>query len=308
MSIFSFSDKDSIIELLPETRGPMIENAPLDDITWFGVGGSAQVLYRPEDEDDLADFMRGRPKNISVCVIGVGSNLLVRDGGILGVVVRLGIPFSKVDVDGELIKCGSSSLNSKIAQEAMKNGIGGFEFLSGIPGTIGGSVKMNAGSFGREMKDILVSATVVDDAGVKHEMTAEDLGFAHRTSIVPNNWVITGALLRGYKEDSDKIKNNMEEIRIKRQENQPQGVRTGGSTFKNPEGLSAWKLIEKAGCRGLKVGGAMVSNKHCNFIINTGGATAQDIENLGEKVRKRVKMATNIDLEWEIKRLGVAKK
>jgi UDP-N-acetylmuramate dehydrogenase len=286
----------------------MVENAPLDDITWFGVGGKAQVLYRPENDDDLASFMKQRPKNIAVCIIGVGSNLLVRDGGVKGVVVRLGIPFSKVDVSDEYIRCGSASLNSKIAKEAMKKQIGGLEFLSGIPGTIGGAVKMNAGSFGREMKDILVSATVIDENGTKREMSGKDLGFAHRTSIIPNNWIITGALLRGYKEDNAKIKENMEEIRIKRQESQPRGARTGGSTFKNPDGLKAWELIEKAGCRGLKVGGAMVSNKHCNFIINSGGATAQDIEELGLLVQKKVKEKTNIELEWEIKRLGVAKK
>ena len=296
---------NNLIDLLPKTKGSLVENVPLSDLTWFGVGGAAEVMFRPVDENDLIFFLKNKPRNISTTVIGVGSNILIRDGGVPGVVIRLGTPFASHSFDGELIKCGASSLNINISKEAMKKGVGGLEFLSGIPGTLGGSVKMNAGAFGKEIKDVLVAATIIDSTGKKHELSVEDIGFSYRKCLIPNDWIITSVLLRGYKEYPDKIAIKIQEYRKIREETQPIGARTGGSTFKNPEGLKAWKLIEKAGCKGLRRGGAMISEKHCNFIINTGGATALDIEELGEEVRRRVKAINFIDLEWEIRRIGV---
>lgn len=306
MPFFS-SRGTKIIDMLPKTRGSLIENVPLSDLTWFGVGGPAEVMFRPADEEDLTFFLNNKPRNLSTTVIGVGSNLLVRDGGVPGIVLRLGIPFAKHTFEGDLIRCGAASLNINIAKEAMKNGIAGLEFLSGIPGTIGGSARMNAGAFNKEIKDVLVSATIVDSAGKKHELAAEDIGFTYRKCLIPSDWIFTSVLLRGYKENPDTIALKMQEYRSKREESQPMGMRTGGSTFKNPDGLKAWKLIDKAGCRGLRRGGAVVSEKHCNFLINVDGATALDIEELGEEVRRRVKAITFIDLEWEIRRIGVKK-
>ncbi|MGD9639317.1 MAG: UDP-N-acetylmuramate dehydrogenase [Alphaproteobacteria bacterium] len=304
MSLFRIRGT-KLIDLLPKTKGSLIESAPLSDLTWFGVGGPAEVMFRPFDENDLINFLKNKPRNIAVTVIGVGSNILIRDGGVPGVVLRLGTPFTKHQINGDTIKCGASALNINIAKEAMKNGIAGLEFLSGIPGTIGGSLKMNAGAFNKEIKDILVSVTIIDSTGKKHELGVDDIGFAYRKCLVPNDWIFSSAVLRGYKENPDIIATKMQEYRKKREETQPIGMRTGGSTFKNPEGLKAWKLIDKAGCRGLRHGGAIISEKHCNFIINTGGATALDIEELGEEVRKRVKAVNFIELEWEIRRIGV---
>lgn len=299
--------KTKLIDLLVKTKGSMLENVLMSNLTWFGVGGPAEVMFRPLDEEDLIFFLKNKLRNIPITIIGAGSNLLIRDGGVPGVVIKLESSFAQYQFEGELIKCGAATLNSNLAKEAMKGGIGGLEFLAGIPGTIGGSTRMNAGAFNKEMKDLLISATIIDSVGKRHELSNEDLGFSYRKCLIPNDWIFTSALLRGYKENPDTIAVKMQKYRNVREQNQPIGERTGGSTFKNPEGLKAWKLIEKAGCRGLMRGGAMVSEKHCNFIINTGKATALDIEELGEEIKRRVKAVTFIDLEWEVRRIGVKK-
>jgi UDP-N-acetylmuramate dehydrogenase len=300
-----FRKKNKLIDLLPDVKGRYSSDAPLDDLTWFNVGGPAEVLFRPADEDDLARFLRKKPHNVTITVIGIGSNLLIRDGGVPGVVVRLGSPFTDIKVEGEKIICGAALTDKKLAKMALKNSIGGFEFLEGIPGTIGGAIKMNAGSFGREMKDIIESVTIVDEAGKKSVLELDELNLSYRKSFIPKGWIITSATLRGYKEDYDKIKQNMSDFKEKRESSQPIKAKTAGSTFKNPPGLKAWKLIESCGCKDMKIGGASLSKKHCNFIVNNGDATANDIEMLGEAIIKKVKAKTSIELKWEVRRIGV---
>jgi UDP-N-acetylmuramate dehydrogenase len=300
----------SLLARLPAVRGRYSEQADLARITWFRVGGPAEVMFRPADADDLARFLADCPADVPVTVIGVGSNLLVRDGGVPGVVVRLGRGFADIRAEGATIVTGAGALDINVARVALDAGIAGLEFLSGIPGTIGGAVRMNGGAFGGELKDVLAAADAVDGRGVMHTLTRDQLGFTYRHSHLPEGWIVTAVRLEGRPGDRAAIATRMDEIRTTREESQPVRVRTGGSTFKNPDqpeanGRKAWQLIEAAGCRGLTRGGAMVSEKHCNFLINTGTATAADIEALGEEVRRRVFQDSGITLEWEIRRIGV---
>lgn len=302
--------RTTLLGRLPAVRGRYTENADLARITWFRVGGPAEVMFRPADRDDLAAFLAGCPDDVPVTVIGVGSNLLVRDGGVPGVVIRLGRAFAGIEAEGTEIVAGAAALDINVARVALEAGIAGLEFLSGIPGTIGGAVRMNGGAFGGEIKDVLVSAEVLDHRGVIHTLAAAEFAFTYRHAMLPEGWIVTAARLKGMKGDLAAVKARVNEIRATREESQPVRVRTGGSTFTNPttpeaQGRRAWQLVEAAGCRGLTVGGAMVSEKHCNFLINTGTASAADIETLGEEVRRRVLETTGVMLEWEIRRIGV---
>jgi UDP-N-acetylmuramate dehydrogenase len=300
----------SLIERLPAVRGRYTENAALAGITWFRVGGPAEVAFRPADRDDLAAFLMTKPADVPVTVIGVGSNLLVRDGGVPGVVVRLGRDFAGIEVGGATVRAGAAALDLNVALAARNGGVGGLEFLSGIPGTIGGALRMNGGAYGKEMKDITVQAEALDAQGRLHRLALADLGFTYRHCAVSEDWIFLSAELEGQTDAPAAIAERMKEIQDRRESTQPIRTRTGGSTFANPaepgaQGRKAWQLIDAAGCRGLKIGGAMVSEKHCNFLINTGTATAADIENLGEEVRRRVKQQSGVDLQWEIRRIGV---
>jgi len=303
----------SLIERLPAVRGRYTENAALAGITWFRVGGPAEVAFRPADRDDLAAFLMTKPTDVPVTVIGVGSNLLVRDGGVPGVVVRLGRDFAGVDIDGTKVRAGAAALDLNVALTARNAGVAGLEFLSGIPGTIGGALRMNGGAYGKEMKDVTIGAEALDERGRLHRLTLSALGFTYRHCSVAEDWVFLSAELQGSADEPAAIGQRMKEVQDKRESTQPIRTRTGGSTFANPlqpeaHGRKAWQLIDEAGCRGLKIGGAMVSEKHCNFLINTGDATAADIETLGEEVRRRVKASSGIDLQWEIRRIGVPAK
>ncbi len=294
----------SLIDRLPAVRGRYRQNAPLSSVTWFRVGGPAEVTFRPADRDDLAEFLARKPDDVPVTVIGVGSNLLVRDGGVRGVVVRLGRAFTEIAADGHDLVCGAAALDLNAAKVAQAARIGGLEFLCGVPGTIGGALRMNAGAYGKELESVLVEAEAVDPAGRVHRLSREDFGFAYRQAAVPQDWIFLGARLRGRPETSEAIARRMAEIQEARAGSQPIRSRTGGSTFKNPPGEKAWQLIDRAGCRGLRHGGAMVSEQHCNFLINTGTATAADLEELGEQVRARVRETCGVELEWEIRRIG----
>ena len=300
---------NNLLEQLPEVRGTYEENGSLIKYTWFRTGGPAEVLYNPSDVDDLMVFMKDKPNDVPITLIGLGSNLLVRDGGIPGVVIRLGKNFANLNVRNNQILVGGGALDSSVAAAARDAGLTGMEFLSGVPGTIGGALRMNAGAFDQEMKDIVSYARVIDEKGELHNLPVEDLGFAYRRSSVPDEWIFVGAILQGTPGDRGDIARKMEEIRSYREESQPMRTQTGGSTFRNPDsgesaGRKAWEIIEGAECRGLKHGGAMISEKHCNFLINTGDATSQDLEELGEIVRKRVQSRTGVSLEWEIRRIG----
>lgn len=296
----------SLLNNLPPVRGRLSENASLSKVTWFGVGGAAEVLFKPADVDDLAAFLKAKPKDIPVTVIGVGSNLLVRDGGVPGVVIRLGREFVHVEVNHADVICGAGALDGNVARVAQEAGVTGLEFLSGVPGTIGGALRMNAGAYGAEMKNVVTGAVALDGDGNRHELSAEDLGFSYRKSAVPSDWIFVEAHLRGHAGEATDIQGRMDDIKNAREDSQPLRTKTGGSTFKNPDGLKAWQLVDDAGCRGLRVGGAQVSEKHCNFLINDGTASAADLENLGEEVRRRVKEKSGVELVWEIKRIGVA--
>jgi UDP-N-acetylmuramate dehydrogenase len=297
--------QDHWTQSLPPVRGRIARNAPLGGLTWFRVGGPAEVLFRPADAEDLAQFLGALPAEVPVTVIGVGSNLLVRDGGVPGVVVRLAGPFAAIDVDGGTIAAGAGALDLTVAMTALEVGLAGLEFLSGVPGTIGGALRMNAGAFGGEMKDVTVAAEAIDRQGRVHTLSPAQLDFSYRHCGVDESWVFTKAVLKGAAGDKTEISNRMAEIREARESTQPTRTRTGGSTFANPEGAKAWQLIDQAGCRGLRIGGAQVSEKHCNFLLNTGDATAADIEALGEEVRRRVLETSGIELRWEIRRIGV---
>ena len=291
---------------MPELRGRLIANMALDGQSWFRTGGPAQALFMPADENDLAHFLRNLPAEVPVTVIGASSNLIIRDGGIPGVVIRLGKPFSDIAVeDGHKVRAGTAALDAHVARHARDAGIAGLAFLSGIPGSIGGALRMNGGAFGGETKDVLIEARGIDRAGNARTFSNADMGFTYRNSNAPADIVFVGALLQGRAGDPAAIEGEMAEIKRKREASQPKNM-TCGSTFKNPPGNSAWKVIEAAGCRGLTVGGAQVSDKHCNFLINMGGAKAADIEALGEMVRERVKAHSGVELEWEIKRIGIA--
>jgi UDP-N-acetylmuramate dehydrogenase len=293
-------------DALPPARGTIAHGAALKDLVWFRAGGAAEVLFRPADADDLATFLAARSSETRVSVIGVGSNLLVRDGGIPGVVVRLPAVFGKITVDGTRIRVGAAALDAAVARAAAESGIGGLEFLRGIPGTVGGALKMNAGCYGREIKDIFVEATAIDGKGNKLTLSAADMGFVYRKAQVPEDLIFVEAVFEGVKDDPSAVKARMDALVEQRESTQPVKSRTGGSTFKNPPGHKAWELIDQSGCRGLMHGAAQVSEKHCNFLINTGDATAADVEALGEEVRARVKAKFGVELEWEIKRVGVS--
>ena len=296
---------ERLIERLPPVRGRLTENVPLAPITWFRAGGAAEVMFRPADVDDLAAFLAQKPAEVPVTVIGVASNLLVRDGGIGGVVIRLGRGFVDVRIEGATVIAGAGALDLNVALACREAGVAGLEFMSGIPGTIGGGLRMNAGAYGREFKDVLQQAVALDAAGKKHVLPLAALGLSYRHSEVAEDWVFVEATFSGEAGDSAAIGRRMGEIQAARESSQPIRARTGGSTFANPPGHKAWELIDRAGCRGLVRGGAMISEKHTNFLINTGHATAADLEGLGEEVRRRVRDKTGIGLEWEIKRIGV---
>lgn len=298
--------KEHWADNLPPVRGRISRDAPLGGLTWFRVGGPAEVLFRPADADDLAQFLTCLPPEVPVTVIGVGSNLLVRDGGVPGVVIRLAGPFAGVSVDGFNVTAGAAALDLTVAMTALETGVGGLEFLSGVPGTIGGALRMNAGAFGGEMRDVTLSAEALDRAGNLHNFSVEELHLSYRHCGVPEDYIFTKAVLQGREGDKEAISVRMAEIRAAREASQPTRTRTGGSTFANPPGAKAWELIDKAGCRGLTMGGAQVSEKHCNFLINTGDASAADIEGLGEEVRRRVLETSGIELRWEIRRIGIA--
>ena len=291
---------------LPELRGRLQANAPLADITWFRVGGPAEVLFTPADEADLAYVLSRLPPDIPVTVIGLGSNLLVRDGGVPGVVIRLGRGFQAVAVEPEArLRAGTAVPDVKVARAAADAGIDGLAFYRGIPGSIGGALRMNAGAHGRETRDALVSVRALDRQGKLHLMSLADMGMTYRHTDAAADLIFTEALFQGKPGDPAAIVRQMEEVADYREKNQPIRERTGGSTFKNPAGNSAWKLIDAAGCRGYRVGGAKVSEMHCNFLINDQGASGEDVERLGETVRKRVKAKSGVSLEWEIIRLGI---
>ncbi len=291
---------------MPDLRGRLLSNEPLGPLTWFRVGGPAQILFTPADADDLAYFLGALPGRIPVHIVGVGSNLIVRDGGIEGVVIRLSPRgFGDVAADGDAVVAGAAALDKRVAEVAAQAGIGGMEFLFGIPGSIGGALRMNAGANGREIKDVLVEAMGVARDGSKMSFTNAQMKFEYRKSGAPADVIFISARLRGEKTDWQAIRARMDEVQKHRETAQPIREKTGGSTFKNPPGHSAWKLVDEAGCRGLTVGSAQVSPMHTNFLINLGGATANDIETLGETVRARVKEKSGIALEWEIKRIGV---
>ena len=292
---------------LPDLRGRLVANAAMADITWFRAGGPAQVLFTPADEADLAYFLKGIPAELPVFVIGLGSNLLVRDGGVPGVVIRLGRGFGDIKIeDGHRLRTGTVVPDVKVARAAADAGIMGLAFYRGIPGSIGGALRMNAGAHGTETKDCLIGARAVDRQGNIHVLSLADMGFTYRHCGIPSDWIFTEATYQGRAGDPAEIQKQMQEVAEYREANQPIKDRTGGSTFKNPPGHSAWKLIDAAGMRGFRVGGAKVSEMHCNFLINDKSATGEDIETLGETVRARVKAHSGVVLEWEIIRLGVA--
>jgi UDP-N-acetylmuramate dehydrogenase len=291
---------------MPDLRGRLLANQSLAELTWFRVGGPAQLLFMPEDEADLSYFLSRLPAEIAVTVIGLGSNLIVRDGGVPGVVIRLGRGFSAVAVEGLELRVGAAVPDVKVARAAHEAGISGLSFLRGIPGGIGGALRMNGGAYGRETKDALIGARAVDRRGRVHVLSNADLGYSYRHCGAPNDYIFTQATFRGERGDSAVIGAEMEKITEAREATQPVKSRTGGSTFKNPPGHKAWQLIDAAGCRGLRIGGAQVSEMHCNFLINCGDATAADIETLGETVRRRVQESSGVALEWEIKRIGTA--
>jgi len=291
---------------MPELRGRLLANESLAPLTWFRVGGPAQVLFTPSDEDDLAYFLKNLPQELPVYVVGVGSNLIVRDGGMPGIVVRLSPRgFGETAVQGDIVVAGAAALDRRVAETAAGANLAGLEFYFGIPGTIGGALRMNAGANGAETKDVLLEATGIDRTGTVHTFSNADMKFVYRNSGVDPSIVFTSARFRGVVAAPDAIRARMEEVQRHRETAQPIREKTGGSTFKNPPGNSAWKLIDAAGCRGLRVGGAQVSEMHCNFLINTGNATGHDIETLGETVRNRVKETSGIELHWEIKRIGI---
>lgn len=289
---------------LPAARGRLTPNAPVGRQTWLGAGGRAEMLFRPADREDLAAFLAELPADVPVTVLGGGANVLVRDGGIPGVTIRLGRSFAGVRVQSEAICVGAAARDPSVALAAAKSGRAGLEFLSGIPGTIGGGLRMNAGAYGNEIKDVLVSATALDRSGAIHVLDRAAMRLSYRDCGVDRDWVFIAARLIAAAGDRAAIAERIAAIREARAASQPVRSRTGGSTFANPPGEAAWRLVDAAGCRGLTRGGAMVSPQHANFLINTGGATAADLEGLGEEVRRRVFALSGILLEWEIRRIG----
>jgi UDP-N-acetylmuramate dehydrogenase len=294
----------SILEDIPHVRGRLVEGASLARLSWFRTGGPAEYLFEPADEDDLVQFLRRLPTSVPVTVIGVGSNLLVRDGGVDGVVIRLGRGFADTRVRGDVLKAGAGAMDVHVAKAAKKAGVTGLEFLVGVPGTIGGGLRMNAGAYSQEFKDVLIHAHAVDRYGHIHEFKAEDFGFGYRSCKIDPSMIFLCASFHVENGEPEAIQARMDAISSERQDTQPIGTQTGGSTFKNPEGHKAWELIDAAGCRGMTVGGAQMSEKHCNFLVNLGGATADDIETLGEAVRAKVLEHSGVELQWEISRIG----
>ena len=299
-------DGGALLKRLPQARGRLEANAPLADLTWFRAGGPAELLFTPADEADLAAFLKETPMDIPVYVIGVGSNLLVRDGGVPGVVIRLGKGFAEiVEEPGHRVRAGTAALDVRVARFALEKSIDSLTFLRGIPGSIGGALRMNAGAYGGETKDILIEARAVDRSGNIHVLTNADMKYTYRHCGAPEDLVFTQALFQGRAGDPVEISAAMDKLTESREATQPIKSRTGGSTFKNPPGNKSWQLIDKAGMRGFAVGPAKVSDLHCNFLINEGGATAAQIEGLGETVRAKVKATSGIELDWEIKRIGL---
>ena len=290
---------------MSELRGRVLANQSLAELTWFRVGGPAQLLFMPDDETDLSYFLGHLPADVPVTVIGLGSNLIVRDGGVPGAVVRLGRGFNEIAVDDTCIRAGAAVPDVKVARAAQEAGVAGLSFMRGIPGAVGGALRMNGGAYGRETKDALVEARAVDRRGRIHILGNADLHFSYRHCGAPEDYIFTAATFAGESGDPRAIAAEMEEITASREQTQPVKSRTGGSTFKNPPGGKAWQLIDGAGCRGLKRGDAQVSEMHCNFLINLGSATAADIEALGEAVRRKVEEQSGVTLEWEIKRIGL---
>jgi UDP-N-acetylmuramate dehydrogenase len=299
-------DGERLIARLPPVRGRLQPNFKLADITWFRTGGPAEVLFAPADEGDLAGFLAALPEDVPVSVIGIASNLLVRDGGVPGVVVRLGRQFGGIAVEeGARVRAGAAVPDVRVARFALDHGIAKLTFLRGIPGSIGGALRMNGGAYGRETRDVLIEARAVDRKGAKRVLSNAEMEFGYRHCGAPGDLIFIEALLEGEVGDSAAIEREMNEITTARESTQPVKSRTGGSTFKNPDGYKAWELIDKAGLRGFAVGHARVSEMHCNFLINEGGASAADIEELGETIRRRVMETSGIMLDWEIKRIGV---
>ncbi|MCQ8241246.1 UDP-N-acetylmuramate dehydrogenase [Rhizosaccharibacter radicis] len=298
-----------LASLLPAVRGRVTEQAPLGAQSWFAVGGPAELLLRPADAEDLATFLRDLPPDVPVTTIGKASNLIIRDGGLPGVCVRLQRGFSEIRPEADGVVCGAACLDMTVAEEAASAGLRGLEFLAGIPGSIGGAVAMNAGAYGSDIATVLDWAEIVTRSGELLRLPVEALGFGYRRSALPDGAVVVRARLRAEAGDPALPRARISEIRAAREASQPTRARTGGSTFRNPDParspLKAWELIDAAGCRGLTLGGAQVSEKHCNFLLNTGGATASDIETLGETVRRRVLETTGVELHWEIRRIGI---
>ena len=295
----------SVVDTLPHVRGRLTAEAPLAPLVWFKSGGHAEWLFEPKDVDDLGDFLSDLDPSVPVMGLGLGSNLIVRDGGVPGIVVRLGKAFARVErIDATTLRCGGGASGILVSSSARDAGIGGLEFLRSIPGTVGGFVRMNGGAYGREVRDILVDCELVLRSGERVTLDLADLGYTYRHSELPDGSIVVGAAFRGLADEPARIQAEMDRIAGERETSQPLRSRTGGSTFKNPEGTKAWKLIDAAGCRGLTVGGAQVSEKHCNFLLNLGEATSADIEALGEEVRRRVRDRSGVELTWEIKRIG----
>lgn len=298
----------SLALALPPVRGKLTADAPLAPLVWFKSGGAAEWLFEPADADDLAAFLAALDPATPVMGLGLGSNMIVRDGGVPGVVIRLGKAFASVEqLDDTTLRCGGGASGILVSSKARDWGIGGIEFLRSIPGTVGGFVRMNGGAYGRETCDILVECEVVLRSGDRRVLSNADLGYTYRHSALPEGAIVVSATFRGFPKASDAIQAEMDRIAAAREESQPLRSKTGGSTFKNPEGHKAWALVDAAGCRGLRRGDAQVSEKHCNFLLNLGEATSADIEALGEDVRARVKAQSGVELEWEIQRVGVAK-
>ena len=293
------------VTTLPKVAGKLTADAPLAPLVWFKAGGAAEWLFEPKDAGDLAAFLRELDPAVPVMALGLGSNLIVRDGGVPGVVIRLGKAFASVEVLGdETLRCGGGASGMLVSSTARDAGIGGLEFLRSIPGTVGGFVRMNGGAYGREVKDILIDCEVVLRSGVRKVLPAAELGYTYRHSALPEGAVVVGATFRGHPAAAEVIQAEMDRISASREASQPLRSKTGGSTFKNPPAAKAWELVDTAGCRGLTLGGAQVSEKHTNFLINTGTATSTEIEALGEEVRRRVKESSGVEQEWEIQRVG----
>ncbi len=300
-------DGAKLLGQLPTVRGRLEINYALADLTWFRVGGPAEILFTPHDETDLSDFLKHTPEHIPVTVIGVGSNLLVRDGGVPGIVIRLGRAFMNVEVEPEhCIRAGTAALDVHVARVAADNSIDALTFLRGIPGSIGGALRMNGGAYGGETKDILIEARAVSRKGEVKVFSNADMKYTYRHCSAPEDLIFTSALFQGRSGNRSEIVAAMDKITASREATQPIKSKTGGSTFKNPPGLKSWQLIAAAGLRGFAVGPAKVSHQHCNFLINEGGATAAQIEELGETVRRRVMETAGVELQWEIKRIGIA--